>query len=175
MYVPFHVGFNKFLIEKGLKNLDSTYFHNFKNENIKKTNKLISLFKDSSSKRFAYFHLTVPHEPYCFDANGNISLDKKRYYARQSKDYINSAKFASNLIQKIIDSFENSAAKNNTILIIQGDHGARVLDIPLTEEEKLSILDLVYIPNKKQINIKNKHTHVDEINFLIKTEFIENH
>jgi hypothetical protein len=172
MYVPLNVGFNKFMIEKGIKNIDSTFFHNFKNENIIKTNKLISLFKDTSNRKFAYFHLTVPHEPYCFDSNCNISLDKNKYYARQSKDYINSAKFASNLIQKIIDSFENSPAKNNTIIIIQGDHGARVLDIPLTEEDKLSIIDLVYIPNKKQINIKNKHTHVDEINYLIKTEFL---
>jgi len=116
------------------------------NTNLKLFNKIDNITKAKSDKPiFAYFHIMMPHAPFHFSENGepfeksNALTDKQKYLAQLL--YTNNLALAS--IGRILDS-----KNRNVILILQGDHGYRMLDDETERKnEAETIFYAIYAPN----------------------------
>jgi hypothetical protein len=86
-------------------------------------NQTVNLPKSVTSPKFVYTHLLMPHEPYIFDANGNLLPPEDNYdnhfYIGQ---YEYTAKLAEDLITKLL---ANADPANPPVIIVQSDEGAR--------------------------------------------------
>lgn len=97
---------------------------------------------------FVYAHLMMPHGPYYFDRLGNMYpdgagmpfIDPKREYLEQ---LIYTNKLLMHAIEKIM-----STSKTPPIIIIQGDHGSRLLREEGNHEEEYSMLARFHFPDK---------------------------
>jgi hypothetical protein len=84
-------------------------------------NKMPSL--ETSSPKFVYIHLLIPHWPFLFDQSGNLNDIKDFYnWDKYIGYYIYSLDVATTLLDGIISS---SNPNNPPVIVFQSDHGAR--------------------------------------------------
>lgn len=135
-----------------------------------KTNlKLIdSVVNNETMPFFLYSHFVLPHDPYCFNKNGTLNKTQKDYFNPIDSNYIKNLLYANVIIDSIAKSFYNSNKTKNTIIIIQGDHGARVENIKLNDNEKRGVLNLIYLPDLNYTifhdSTSNLNTHIKILN-----------
>lgn len=144
----------------------NTFKSNYRNEAIKalysrdsinnafKKDLFTLMSKNPKEPFFHYYHFLVPHSPYCYK-NGAIDTNFNTNFSKLTKSlYLNNVKYCDQyILAPILDSFLNSELKDNTIMIIQGDHGYRGQDI----EKKYfcDILNIIYIPKtNKNLNFE---------------------
>jgi hypothetical protein len=137
----------------------------------KTKNNIFNVFIKEKSPFFLYGHFLVPHDPFCFDSIGNVKNNSSVYFNMKSKDYIDNVKFSNKIIEEIILNFEEAKLDTNTILVIQGDHGARVNDIKLTNQEKKGILNIVYIPNRDYSFLNDTISNYNTMEIILKKHF----
>ena len=104
---------------------------------------------------FVFWHILSPHTPWVFDSNGDPPLQKVSPFLKNVKirqmAYVNEMEFIN---KKVIESTEKliSDSDNKPIIIILSDHGTRIRDNELTDDEKNIIkygnLMAFYLPNK---------------------------
>jgi hypothetical protein len=104
---------------------------------------------DTVHPKFIYAHIMMPHDPFFFDRNGNITPESARKgpeAKRNKKNYLEQLMFANKKIEHAI--YEIFSRKNiDPIVIIQGDHGYRFLDKKSGgSKESHSILFAVHAP-----------------------------
>jgi hypothetical protein len=97
-----------------------------------------------------YFaHLLLPHEPYVFDANCTIKprsawhteMDGAAQQVRAA-DYRSQTRCMHRLLGPLFDSLQQSPAGRDAIVIVQGDHGSRIVTArPISEEPNASVRD----------------------------------
>jgi hypothetical protein len=131
-------------------------------------NDILNQFTNPTKEAFFnYYHFLVPHAPYCYK-NGIVDTNYNSNFSILKKSlYINNIKYCDkNILIPILDSFLKSSLKENTILVIQGDHGYRGPDI-----EKIyhcDILNIIYLPEKKTNinfdNLSNTNTFIRILN-----------
>jgi len=107
---------------------------------------------------FVYWHILSPHQPWVFDSNGDPPLQKVSFLLDDVKKrqtaYVNEMEFIN---KKVIESTEKliSESENEPIIIILSDHGAKILDNELTDDEKNIIkygnLMAFYLPNNVEL------------------------
>ena len=105
--------------------------------------------QDIASPKFLYLHLTMPHTPYLYDAQGN-EQDPALYFDWIAyEDY---TEYSMSVIEDMIAGIlENADSANPPVIILQSDHGARVKannktfrDFP--PEFQRDILFAMYLP-----------------------------
>jgi hypothetical protein len=131
-------------------------------------NDILNQFTNPTKEAFFnYYHFLVPHAPYCYK-NGIVDTNYNSNFSILNKSlYINNIKYCDkNILIPILDSFLKSSLKENTILVIQGDHGYRGPDI-----EKIyhcDILNIIHLPEKKTNinfdNLSNTNTFIRILN-----------
>jgi len=108
-----------------------------------------------SSPKFVYTHLMLPHSPFMFDENGNVT--DPEYYINWNS-YLENYKYAISVAEKMVTNIlSQSDPSNPPIIILQSDHGARIK--PQTkvviagktmqifpEEYKTNIMFALYFP-----------------------------
>ena len=113
---------------------------------IDELNKVIS---DTIHPKFIFAHIMMPHDPFFFDRNGNITPDSERRGSeakRNKNNYLEQLMFANKKIENTINEIF-SRKNSNPIVIIQGDHGYRFLDKKIGgSKESHSILFAVHAP-----------------------------
>ena len=103
-----------------------------------------------SGPKFVFAHLVIPHQPFVFGTNGEVSVIPERvnkgttYYTKRDYKlgYVSQAKFISQRISQVVESI----IKNSSIppvIIIQGDHGPSHAD----EATRMGILNAYYFPD----------------------------
>jgi len=121
---------------------------------------------ESKSPKFVFYHVMSPHEPFCFDANGDPvpqhpfydSTEWTTKYAMEGyRDYFRK-NYPGNItglnihlrsvIQDILDK-----SKRNSVIIIQSDHGSPLgLDPQSPDDtdmvERFGILNAIFLPTK---------------------------
>lgn len=75
--------------------------------------------------KFVYGHFMTTHDPYIFDSTGKVlggeqALAKNK--KNEAKDYINQVKVADSIINELVQHIKQTN-KQNTIIIVTGDHG----------------------------------------------------
>jgi len=103
---------------------------------------------------FVYWHIPAPHAPWVFDSNGDLppyTDPLMKNILKRQMAYVNEMEFIN---KKVIESTEKliSDSDNKPIIIILSDHGTRIRDNELTDDEKNIIkygnLMAFYLPNK---------------------------
>lgn len=103
------------------------------------------LIEQDDPKRLIFAHFLMPHPPYIFDENGNELPTKKVYDTNTTEpkgtvikpeSYIGFLKYANKTTLDFIDKIF-AKNKEKPIIIVMGDHGARVVDYYPYEAEYL--------------------------------------
>jgi len=103
------------------------------------------LSKETSAQpRFIYAHLYMPHRPYFFDKNGNLYKDGIQRNT-QKEAYLEQLQYANKLLKESISEILENAT-SPPVIILQGDHGSRI--VPADKDEHFSILYGVHLPDK---------------------------
>lgn len=114
----------------------------------------MALIKNSCSitekPKFIYGHFMLPHEPYTFDSAGNVKSAEQTIVKRKEEDadaYFNQVLYAGKVIKELV-TYIRQHNKNNTIIIIEGDHGYKTPD---GEKSGYTFqnMNAIYFPDQK--------------------------
>jgi hypothetical protein len=75
---------------------------------------------------FTAFHINLPHCPFSFDEDGNRVKSTHYINWKDQKYYLGQYKYATKLMQKIVDTI--IANDPESIIILQSDHSARAME-----------------------------------------------
>ena len=104
--------------------------------------------KDLPGPVFIYAHIVSPHDPYLFGPNGE-HLERDPENSVQA--FLDQTTFINTQITQVIDEIIETDSQQS-VIILQGDHGAPI-DWPEGEEEnKLGILTAVYFPGREGLD-----------------------
>jgi phosphoglycerol transferase MdoB-like AlkP superfamily enzyme len=104
------------LFSAELKNLDKDY-----DGLIMQSLGVIKSKAKESQPGFFMFHFMLPHEPYFYDASGNVLPDDK--VKNSPENYIEQVKYTNIVISKMVDRILSDYANKNIVIVVQGDHG----------------------------------------------------
>ena len=128
-----------------------------------------SLAVHSGKPRFIWAHVTIPHEPFCRDAKGN--LQKEIFYTGTDSNiiktnYLNYLQYGNSRLLQLIDKHPDLKEK---IVIISGDHGPRY---PYLKDKSLQYAPFVavHFPNKLDTATINKIQFISQIPLLFACE-----
>lgn len=121
------------------------------NNSIIRTNAAIAL-KDSTTPKFVYTHLYIPHPPFKYDSVGTILPWDGQLLKKDRSDsmFMSQLKYC----RKLILDFAQTITSNNVrpaIIIFQGDHGIR--DETMPQSRTFEVLHAMYLPDKNHIEI----------------------
>jgi len=108
--------------------------------------------KDIEGPKFVYSHLRVPHPPFVFNRNGvkdPQSISNKRCPDRCQEQYVDQVVFVNKKLKQVVHSLL-SGKGDLPIIIIQSDHGTRIVDggdFTKFHPSKFGILNAYYLPN----------------------------
>lgn len=107
------------------------------------------LAKQVAHSRFIFVHFLIPHEPFVFEADGEVVTDPGYYSGKQggavndiyrAQGYTNQVEFISHSILAITDQILANSPEP-PIIVLQGDHG-------FLPEERFMILNAYYLPEQ---------------------------
>lgn len=106
---------------------------------------LIDLQRELSHPQYGqvYFaHLLLPHEPYVFDADCRVKPHAEWHTesqgasrAERNADYQAQVRCMHSLLGRLFDTLDRSASGRAAVVIVQGDHGSRIVTARPTHEE----------------------------------------
>lgn len=139
---------------------------------------LPEIHKEKEEPFFVFAHIFIPHRPFIFDANGEVTNTENLEIAKINQDkngYINQLIFTNKMVKQTITQII-STSDNQPIIIIQGDHGATV--IPGLEEfkedairERFSNLNAYYLPSNPKIKLHDGITPVNTFRLIFNNYF----
>lgn len=133
---------------------------------------------DVHSPKFVYTHLLLPHEPFIFDANGNL-LPQQDFYDWHY--YLGQYQYTTKLAEKLATKLLAQADPDNPpVIIIQSDHGARnlqsrtdgdivingVLENYPTEDYNM-VLNSLYLPGYDTSQLPNNLAPIDTFELVL--------
>jgi hypothetical protein len=117
--------------------------------NLKLYESLQDTIKKDTARKFVYTHLMMPHPAFFFDSSGRYYANGKGKYRDEKLNYIEQLKYSNRLILSIADSVKHY--RPNSVVIIQGDHGSRLLKTPdgkMREDETYHPFSAIYFPDR---------------------------
>lgn len=128
--------------------------------------------KSSSTPRFIYTHLMMPHYPYLFDKNGNKTIPEMALEGNQAnqKAYIEYIQYSNNKFVKLIDDILKNS-KRPPIIIFMGDHGFRQFEKDVNHHYYFMNFNAVYLPDKNYVPFYKDMSAVNEFRILFNTQF----
>jgi hypothetical protein len=112
-------------------------------------------------KKFVYFHLMAPHEPFVFDAQGNfVDYDRRSGVMPAYPDEVT---FLNRRVLEIIRGIL-AAEETPPIIILQSDHG-------WDPRYRMRILNALYLPGVEAARIAPEHTPVNTFRLIFNHYF----
>ena len=136
---------------------------------------------------FVFIHIIAPHAPYVFEANGDppeefvpiVGAEYSALIEERTRAYLAQMKFIDNEMQKIV---ENILAddENEKIIILQSDHGARIIPEERTSDEgkviRMGNFNAYYLPSQSGEDLFSEHfTNVNTFRIIFNTYFDGNY
>jgi hypothetical protein len=156
------------------------YHHNADINSIKDINfKIIDRLKEipreyQNKPKFVYAHLMMPYPPFIFDANGKMhdwasspGYDPKRQYLQQLM-------FTDKILMNVVDIIISNS-KRPPVIILQGDHGSRLVGGRDRDKEAFSILNSYYLPNCNRKDLYRSISPVNTFRFVFNKYFHQNY
>ena len=128
--------------------------------------------KSSSTPRFIYTHLMLPHYPYLFDKDGNRTHPEMALEGNQvnQKGYIEYLQYSNNKFVKLIDDILKNS-KKAPIIIFMGDHGFRHFEKDVNHNYYFINFNAVYLPDKNYAPFYKGMSAVNEFRILFNSQF----
>jgi hypothetical protein len=149
-----------------------TYFMHYCNQLL--LSRLLADVKDSASRpRFIYTHLTMPHYPYYYQANGRPNPPEKLREENQGpEDYIEYLQWTNGLLLETIDRIL-TAAKEPPVILLMSDHGFREFtgDFEKNAPYYFMNLNAVLLPNGNYQKFYDGMSSVNQFRVLLNTTF----
>ncbi|MEO7531413.1 MAG: hypothetical protein ABIS69_08380 [Sediminibacterium sp.] len=113
--------------------------------------------KKSTTPRFIWAHIPVPHEPFCRNKNGRLQEDSS-YGGNDSafikRKYVDYLQYGNSMLLSLLEKHPDLSEK---IVIISGDHGPR-FPFQKNPDDKLSPYAAVQIPHHYDaVQLKKLH------------------
>lgn len=151
-------------------------YHFSSNKLVYSDNIIESLLKKTASAKsttpkFVYTHLNMPHHPYYFDRYGNPQspiTDEYKYHKAAFLEYL---LYTNNKILQLIDHIKMSS-EAPPIIIIMSDHGFRQFP-NFNSHEKYHFMNFnsVYLPNKNYSGFYDGMSNVNQFRVLLNSQF----
>lgn len=148
-----------------------TYANKHNNENIYDlTWKLAE--KKTSSPKFVYAHLMMPHYPYYYDKNGKeLPFEKLQEDNQVNKaDYIEYLQYSNKKLIELVDHIVKSSS-SPPIIVLMGDHGFRHFKQRVESKYYFLNLSTVHLPSKKYSGFNDSLTAVNLFRTVLNTDF----
>jgi hypothetical protein len=126
----------------------------------------------TSSPKFVYTHLMMPHYPYYFDRNGKEQPFDSITEGNQhhKKAYIEYLQFANKKLLTLVDHLQKSSSRP-PIIILMGDHGFRHFREPVPEKYHFLNLMSVYMPTGNYTQFRDSMSAVNLFRGILNTGF----
>ena len=109
--------------------------------------RLVEIAAESSdAPRFVYAHLMMPHWPLAFNRYGQTLSWGEKPRQVNKENYLEHLLFANQLLTNTVATIL-AKSKTSPIIIIQGDHGFRLLSGQGGAREKTTILNAYHLPD----------------------------
>jgi hypothetical protein len=147
----------------------------------------ISRGLDADTPVFVYAHIMLPHPPFIYTQNGEISIPRKKFdlldnsafiYRDHIENYVtgyrNQVSYADKRIMEIVTSIR--AQSPEAIIVLQGDHGPgshfkQEDTIEIDLDEKYHILNAIYFPNQNYSLVTEGMTPVNTFRIIFNQFF----
>ena len=144
-----------------------------KDEIVERKNTLILLdcleqtYESHESSVFTYAHLNIPHAPFVFDENGNMTNFSKLNDWKDKSCYLGQYIYTTDRIEKIVKNIITNDP--DSIIVLQSDHSARWTQDQngneiVSNEDARSVLNAVYYKGE-QIDIEGL-TNVNTMRYI---------
>ena len=138
--------------------------------------------KNTDKPFFAFVHIFIPHRPFIFDQDGNPTTTENIDIANIDEDkegYINQLIFANKKTEEIINKILDTS-ESEPIIIIQGDHGATVIEgiesfNKKAIKERYSILNAYYFPDEVSMRPYEGISSVNTFRLIFNNYFNSNY
>jgi hypothetical protein len=138
---------------------------------------ILSLTGDIASQKtgipkFVYSHLVMPHYPYYYNSEGNLSpIDKLNGEQEENKkNYIGYLEYANRKILGLIDHILSSSQKP-PVIILMGDHGFRHPQVKLDVSQSFLNMNSVYLPGRNYSGFYDSISCVNQFRMVLNTCF----
>lgn len=147
-----------------------TYANKNNNENIYNLTWKLAEQKTTTPK-FVYTHLMMPHYPYYYDKNGKEQPFETLLEENQvnKEAYIEYLQYANKKLIELVSHILQSSSKP-PIIVLMGDHGFRHFKKPVDYKYYFLNLLSVYLPSKNYTRFQDSLTAVNLFRTLLNTE-----
>ena len=147
-----------------------TYANRNNNENIYNLTWKLAEQKTTTPK-FVYAHLMMPHYPYYFDKNGKEQPFETLLEVNQvnKEAYIEYLQYANKKLIELVSHILQSSSKP-PIIVLMGDHGFRHFKKPVAYKYYFLNLTSVYLPSNNYTGFRDSLTGVNLFRTLLNTE-----
>ena len=128
---------------------------------------------------FVYAHLMMPHWPYQFDRSGRITPIEKlkgtlKEHSTRKDLYLEQLIFTNQLIMETVNTILSNR-ENPPIIIIQGDHGFRMIDGPDKDKESRTILNAYFLPDGEKCTLYDNISPINTFRMIFNCYFGTNY
>jgi hypothetical protein len=122
--------------------------------------------------KFVFAHIIIPHGPFVFEANGDITTDSGFYSGKYNEPvdeehleqgYLNEVQFINNRITDIIRTIVTESSVP-PIIVVMGDHG-------LKNDNRFENLNAYYLPGEGSQNLYPTISPVNSFRLIFDTYF----
>ncbi|MDD8018235.1 MAG: sulfatase-like hydrolase/transferase [Bacteroidota bacterium] len=140
-------------------------------ETVEMVNELVQ--QKSDAPRFVYIHFVAPHPPYYFTENGSIRPESEAIKEFNKDYYLSQLIYTNTLALKTVDAILHHAHVA-PIIIVQGDHGSRIIPGKKGDDEATSILNAFYFPDSQYQSLYPSISPVNTFRVVLNQFFNQN-
>jgi hypothetical protein len=142
---------------------------------VKTVKAMFETIEKEKSPAFVYGHILLPHSPYSYDSSGNKLRQNGPPLSREQTKaaYVQQVVYVNRLIDKLVGSIL-SKARNNVVIILQGDHGPRFTEVNKRNLE-FANLNAMYFYNKDYRMLHDSLSNVNTFRVVFNTFFGQNY
>ncbi|MDX1510212.1 MAG: sulfatase-like hydrolase/transferase [Nitriliruptorales bacterium] len=135
---------------------------------------------DSDRPRFILAHLTIPHEPYVFAADGSFVTAAQARQRSRAVNVSEQVRYANHRLERIVDRFLDRPPGEHPVIIIQADEGTHPPNYEIDQggydwfaapdvelAEKLRILSAWYVPEHVDVSPWPSMTPINTFRLLL--------
>ena len=145
--------------------------HLYNNKIIDSSTKTIAKY-NSTSQKFVYTHLQMPHHPYFFDQNGKeVALELLAdEYKLVKGAYIEYLIYTNRKLLQLIDHIKISS-KNPPLIILMSDHGFRQFSDTVDQKYHFMNLNAILLPNGDYSQFYDGMSNVNQFRVILNSQF----
>jgi hypothetical protein len=128
--------------------------------------------RNTTSPKFVYTHLVMPHHPYYYDSLGNKTplADLTQLHGFDKAAAASYLVYSNKKLLALIDTIQLNS-RNPPIIILASDHGFREMTTDKDKKTMFLNLDAVFFPNKDYRSFYKGMSNVNLFRIILNTQF----